>query len=50
MRINDINNHITKYTLGNPFNTDSVVLKECLEIENQELKYLNFENNTFTYI
>lgn len=48
MRINCINNHITKYTFGTPFNTESVVLKEGSEIENQELKYLNFENNTFT--
>ena len=48
MRINCINNHITKYTFGTPFNTESVVLKEGSEIENQGLKYLNFENNTFT--
>ncbi|EGT3615547.1 DUF5110 domain-containing protein [Clostridium perfringens] len=48
MRINGINNHITKYTFGTPFNTESVVLKEGSEIENQKLKYLNFENNTFT--
>lgn len=28
MRINCINNHITKYTFGTPFNTESVVLKK----------------------
>lgn len=48
MKINSVNKNIIKYTFGSPFNTESVVLKEELEINEDKLRHLSLENNALT--
>lgn len=49
MRSNRVNNQIIKYTFGTPFNTESVILKEGKELNETEVKYFKFDNNTLTF-
>lgn len=51
MKIFNVNNYITKYVFGNPFNTESTVLKGEKEILNKDLKYfdINDGENSFVY-
>ena len=45
MRVNFIKDKITKYTFGNPFDTEAVVLEEGVSIDKGELKYFKVEGS-----
>ena len=51
MKVFSVNDSITKYVFGNPFNTESTVLKDDKELSGGELKHFDISNDeaTLTY-